>query len=355
MAQFAPHVGIDVSKARLDVAIYPDGECFSVDNTNAGWRELRRRCAELGVNRIALEASGGYERGVIDAMQAAGFSVHLLNARRVRSFAQACGILAKNDRIDARVIAHFAATVPSRPLPPPNPARRRLAEVVLARHQLVEQLSTTRNQATSASDPVVRRLNTQRTKRLQAEIDMLGKRILDIVAADEALAKQHALLCTVPGIGPVVASTLLADLPELGSIDRRKIGALAGVVPYDFDSGKMKGKRSIWGRPQRRAQSPLYGSTGRLPAQPGDQGVPGALGRQGKAAKSRPGRDNPKAAHQDERHAANRHRMAGHPRMNAAAAHTTSVASSIPWFDQHATIPSSRPGNRQASARSRGQ
>lgn len=247
MAQIAPHVGIDVSKDRLDVALYPEGASFSVDNSKAGWRDLARRCIKLGAVKIALEASGGYERGVAEALQDKGLSVYLLNAKRVRCFAEAMGILAKNDRIDARVIANFIAVMPSLPLPPRNPAQQQLAAVVKARRQLVELKTILGNQAIGVDDPIVRQHSKELLKQVRSQIRAYEARIAQIVASDATLARQHALLCTVPGIGPVVASTLLAELPELGTIDRRKIGALVGVVPYDFDSGKMKGKRCIWG------------------------------------------------------------------------------------------------------------
>ena len=247
MAQFAPCVGIDVSKARLDVAIFPDGTGFAVDNTPAGWAELGRRCADLAVATIGLEASGGYEQGVARALQEQGFTVRLLNALRVRRFAEALGKLAKNDSIDADVIARFVATVPGRPFERPGPARDTLRAVLTARQQRSDQLVLVGNQAQGAPEPLLARLAKRQIASLRADIRLLEARMAEIVQANPDLARRYRLLCSVPGVGPVLAFTLLAELPELGAIDRHKIAALVGVVPYDFDSGTMKGKRAIWG------------------------------------------------------------------------------------------------------------
>jgi transposase len=247
MAQFASCVGIDVSKARLDVAVFPDGIGFAVDNTPAGWAELARRCTELRVATIGIEASGGFEQGVARALHERGFAVRLLNALRVRRFAEAIGRLAKNDTIDAEVIARFVASVPGRPFERPGAARDSLRAALTMRRQLSDQLVMVRNQAQGVADPLLCRLSRRHIAALQADIRLIERRLEEIVRADAEMARHYDLLCSVPGVGPVLGFTLLAELPELGRIDRHKIAALAGVVPYDFDSGKMKGKRCIWG------------------------------------------------------------------------------------------------------------
>ena len=247
MAQFAPCVGIDVSKARLDVAVFPDGIGFAVESTPAGWAELGRRCADLAVATIGLEASGGYEQGVARALQEQGFTVRLLNALRVRRFAGALGKSAKNDSIDAEVIARFVASIPGRAFERPGRARDSLRAALTMRRQLSEQLVMVRNQAQGVADPLLCRLHRRHVAALQADIRLIEHRMAEIVRADTDLARHYDLMCSVPGVGPVLAFTLLAEMPELGSIDRHRIAALAGVVPYDFDSGKMKGKRCIGG------------------------------------------------------------------------------------------------------------
>jgi transposase len=257
MARIAPHVGIDVSKDRLDVAVYPDGDGFAVDNTPAGWAELADRCLQIGAVVVGLEASGGFEQGVAYALRDSGLRVRLLNAFQVRNFARAVGKLAKNDAIDAAIIARFVATVAGRELPPRSPAQQKLGAVLTVRQQLTEQLVTLGNQArgwgeasggeASGGEALLRRISERRSASLRADILLLDRRLAEIVAADAAMKRRFTLLCSVPGVGPVLGCALLAWLPELGSIDRWKIGALVGVVPYDFDSGKMKGKRCIWG------------------------------------------------------------------------------------------------------------
>jgi len=247
MAQIAPHVGIDVSKHRLDVAVYPDGDSFAVDNTPTGWAELAERCLQMGAAVVGLEASGGFEQGIAYALQDRGVRVRLLNAFQVRNFAKAMGKLAKNDAIDAAVIARFIATVPGRTLPPRSPVQQKLSAVLTVRQQLTEQLVALGNQARAWGDALLRRISERRIAGLRADIRLLDRRLAEIVAADADMARRYTLLCSVPGVGPVLGFTLLAWLPELGSIDRWRIGALVGVVPYDFDSGKMKGKRCIWG------------------------------------------------------------------------------------------------------------
>jgi len=246
MAQIVPGVGIDVSKARLDVAVYPDGIGFSVDNDEAGWRELCRRLHAIGARAIGIEASGGYEYGVIGALLDAALPVRSVNAWKLRQFAKALGLLAKNDRLDAQAIARFVATLPTRPVER-DPQRAQLAELVTARRQAVDLRQVLSNQLEHLRDGELRRMNTRRIRQLDADIARLDRRLVEAIAAAPALAGQYRLLCSIPGVGPVLAATLLAFLPELGRISNRAIGALVGVVPYDFDSGKMKGLRCIWG------------------------------------------------------------------------------------------------------------
>lgn len=246
MAQITPTVGIDVSKERLDVAVHPSGEPFSVSNDAAGWRVLRQRLRTIGARAIGVEASGGYERGVIGALLDAGLPVRAVNAWRLRQFAKAAGLLAKNDRLDARAIAWFVATLPCREIRR-NPSLEHLAELVTARRQLVDAIVQLGNQLEHTRDAALRRMQTRRIRQLERDREQLDRRIAETIAATPSLAARHQLLCSMPGVGPVLAATLLALLPELGSLPNRAIGALVGVVPYDFDSGKMKGLRCIFG------------------------------------------------------------------------------------------------------------
>jgi len=246
MAQMAPTVGVDVSKQRLDVALYPAEARFSASNDSAGWHELCRRLRPIGARAIGIEPSGGYERGVIAALLDAGLPVRSVNPWKLRQFAKAAGWLAKNDRLDAWAIACFVATLPTRAVQH-DPTRQHLAELVTARRQIVDLRQELSNQLEHLSDPELRRMQERRIRHIDADLVRLDRRIADAIAAVPALATRHDLLRSMPGVGPVLAATLLALLPELGSITNRAIGALVGVVPYDFDSGRMKGLRCIFG------------------------------------------------------------------------------------------------------------
>jgi transposase len=246
MAQNLAHVGIDVSKPHLDVAVWPQGPRWRVANDKAGWAELRRRLKPFAVTAIGLEASGGYERGVIGFLVKAGFSVRRLNPARVRLFAKAAGVLAKNDRVDARLIAQFVATLPSREVERDEPTEH-LAELVTARRQFSDELIRVNNQAGQVRDPGLQRMHQRRATQIQANILLLDTRIAAVVAQHERMARLERLLRSVPGVGPVLSHTLIALLPELGSLTRKQVAALVGVAPYDFESGHFKGQRKIWG------------------------------------------------------------------------------------------------------------
>jgi transposase len=235
-------VGIDVSKDRLDVAVRPSKAQFRISNDAAGWAELCRRLKPIAPRAIGVEASGGYERGLTQALLAADLPVRMINAWKLRQFAKAAGLLAKNDRVDAHAIAWFTETLPSREVIH-DPAREHLAELVQARRQLVDAKQAFANQLEHMRDALLRRQMARRIRQLEADEAALDQRI----AAEPSFAARQELVCSMRGVGPVLASTLVALLPELGSVTNRQIAALVGVVPYDFDSGKMRGLRCIFG------------------------------------------------------------------------------------------------------------
>jgi len=239
--------GIDVSKDRLDVMMLPQQQCWWVHNDPRGWTELVERLRSFSISAIGLEASGGYERGVMRALLAAGMSVRQINPFKLRQFAKASGVLAKNDRLDARMIASFVAIMPTRPAQRRAPAIERLSEMEAIRRQLSNQKVAAENASRLLEDAMLQRLCHRRIARLAADIDLLDKHLLEVVAGDPALANRYRLLISMPGVGPTLACTLLALLPELGRLSRKQIAALVGVAPYDFDSGKLKGMRCIWG------------------------------------------------------------------------------------------------------------
>src|SRR3954469_19774549 len=238
--------GIDVSQDRLDVLLLPQGTGFSVANDEAGWSTLIGRLRGLPVAAIGLEPSGGYERGVLRALLAAGLSVRRINPNRLRQFARARGALAKNDRIDARLIAEYVATMPTHVVRH-DPAAARIAEIVTMRRQLCDEHVAIENQAAQLEDAMLQRMAKRRLARIAADIALLDKRLADLVAAQPRLAERFRLLCSMPGVGATLAYTLLALLPELGELGRRQLAALVGLAPYDLDSGRFRGQRHIYG------------------------------------------------------------------------------------------------------------
>ncbi len=246
MAQEEAFVGIDVSKAWLDVAFLPDGKTLRLANDKTGWAELVRYLRRHPAAAIGLEASGGYERGVLNALADAGLPARRVNPWRVRQLAAALGTLAKNDRLDALAIARFVALAPKRTMRRDRAADA-LAELVTARRQLKDELTRATNQSSQHRQPLLERLAKARANRLRLDIAMLDKAIARAVADDEAMARKARLMQSVPGVGPVFAHSLLALMPELGSMTGRQAASLLGVAPFDCDSGNFKGQRRIFG------------------------------------------------------------------------------------------------------------
>jgi transposase len=239
--------GIDVSKDRLDVMVLPEQKCVSVANDAAGWAELVEWLRGFSIAAIGIEASGGYERGAMRALLAAGMSVRQVNPFKLRQFARASGVLAKNDPLDTRMIASFVAIMPTRPAQRQTPTAERLAEMLAVRRQLSAEKVAAENASRLLEDAMLQRLSRRRIGRLAADIDMLDGHLVKIVQTDAALAHRYRLLTSMPGVGPVLACTLIALLPELGRMSRKQVAALVGVAPYAFESGKFKGRRCIWG------------------------------------------------------------------------------------------------------------
>jgi transposase len=253
MAQISPKVGIDCSDARLDVHIYPLDLNVSVANDPDGWNELDRRLTAVQAEIVAIEASGGCERDIARFLMARGYSLRLVDPFRVRQFAKAAGRLAKNDRIDAQVIALFVASISTRPLVR-HKHLETLAELVTARAQLLDQIIAGQNQARRREDKLLCRLDARRAKTLQVDIKLIDRRIAECVDANAELKAKNIVLRSMKGVGPVLAHTLLALLPELGQLTRKQIAALVGVAPFDDQSGKRQGLRFIQGgRPAIRA------------------------------------------------------------------------------------------------------
>src|SRR4051794_29307099 len=239
-------VGIDVAKHRLEVHLRPSGESFTIDYSEEEVAALVERLLPLEPTLIVLEATGGLEVRLAAALAAAGLPVAVVNPRQVRSFARAVSRLAKTDRLDAKAIAHFAEAgrPPVRPLP--DEATRRLGALVARRRQLLEMLVAERNRRQAADQAL--------HERIDAHLRWLGEALAGIerdldgaVRESAAWRAREELLRSVPGVGPVSARTLLAELPELGSLTRRQAAALVGVAPFSRDSGRMRGRRTVGG------------------------------------------------------------------------------------------------------------
>lgn len=240
-------VGIDVSKDRLDVHILPSGQAFAVARNGEGLdrlvAELRTRLPSL----IVLEATGGFEVNVAAALAGAGLPLAVVNPRQIRDFARATGRLAKTDALDAQIIALFAERIRPEPRPIADADSLALAELVARRRQVVEMIGMEANRLRQAHDPRVRRTIETTRKILEAQLAALDKDIDDAVRGSPVWRAADDLLTSVPGIGAITARTLIADLPELGRLDRRRIAALVGVAPINRDSGQMRGHRAIAG------------------------------------------------------------------------------------------------------------
>lgn len=246
-------VGIDVAKARLDVAERPEAVPTRLANDETGITALVGRLEAAPPTLIVLEATGGLEGPVVAALTAAGLAVAVVNPRQVRDFAKAVGHLAKTDALDAQVLAHFAEAIRPTPRPLPEPERQALAALLTRRRQVLGMLVAEQQRLGTAALALRPRIEAH-IAWLRQERDDLDRALQDQVRQSPAWRADDDLLQSVPGIGPVVATTLIADLPELGRLDRKQIAALVGVAPFNCESGILRGRRIIWGgRAQVRA------------------------------------------------------------------------------------------------------
>lgn len=241
------NIGIDVSKDWLDVHVLPSGTWFRVANDAQGQRQLKRRIAGLEIACVALEPTGKWHRALCRSLVASGVPVMVTDPARVRWFARMTGLLAKTDRLDAAVLAAFAATMgaAARPLPPE--AIDAIAELVTARDSAVAELVRLKNQHHAACDGFLKRQLTKRIRAAEKVVEGLDEEIQRRIKADPALAARQDILCSIPGIGEVTAALAIAKLPELGSLSDREIAMLAGLAPIADQSGKRDAQRSTHG------------------------------------------------------------------------------------------------------------
>lgn len=240
-------VGIDVSKATLDVAVRPSGAAWQVANTPAAVEALAERLAALRPTVVVLEATGGYEHAVVAALAAARVPVVVANPRQVRDFGRAIGQLAKTDEIDAALLAQFGERVQPEPRPLKDTATEELSALLGRRRQLVDMLVAERNRLGTARSAAVRKSVQRHIQWLERQLADVDRGVGTAIEASPAWRSAEDLLRSVPGIGPIVSRTLLGELPELGRLNRKQIAALVGVAPHARDSGTLRGHRTIWG------------------------------------------------------------------------------------------------------------
>ena len=249
-------VGIDVSKAALDVALRPGRDAWRCANDEAGIAELLDQLRPLGPSLIVLEATGGLERLVVAALALAGLPVAVVNPRQVRDFAKATGQLAKTDALDAAVLAHFAEAIRPEPRPLPDAQSQALAALVERRRQVVGMLTAERNRLQQALPPVRPKV-AEHIAWLEQALKELERELDQRLRASPVWRERDQLLRSVPGVGPTVSRTVLAHLPELGQGSVKHIATLVGLAPLNRDSGAWRGTRAIWGG-RRQVRAALY-------------------------------------------------------------------------------------------------
>lgn len=253
------YVGIDVSKDKLDIAVRGDKQAWRVDNVREGIAGLVKQMVNLQPELIVVEATGGYQRAVVEALFQKGLCVAVVNPARVRQFARASGLLAKTDKLDAFVLAEYGRTMQPRQYEGKTEAEKELSALLVRRKQVEEMLKAEQNRLrttalnlNSSVEQVMACLKEQKKR--------LDEQIQEFLNEQKAWQEQSEILRSAPGVGPVTTATLLAELPELGKMDRKKIAALVGVAPMNYDSGKKRGYRKTKGG-RGEVRSVLYMAT----------------------------------------------------------------------------------------------
>ncbi len=243
------YVGMDIAKATLDLHLpaQPQPHVRQFANTPPGHRSLVAWLQQQGRLHVVAEATGGYERAVVSALQTAGIAVSVVNARQVRDFARAQGRLAKTDRLDAAVLADYGRCLQPAARAVPSAVQRQLAELIVRRHQVQAVRAAEHNRLEHTTHPALRRQIQRHVAALERQLEQLDAWLSDLVRTEEPLAQKVARLCLVVGVGRLTALVLLATMPELGSLNRRQAAALVGVAPFNRDSGPRRGHRIIRG------------------------------------------------------------------------------------------------------------
>lgn len=240
-------VGIDVAKDKLDVFITAHEKLITIPNDPLGHRQLLKLLKESSSTRICLESTGGLERTLVKTLISRKFEVSVVNPRQIRDFAKAAGKLAKTDAIDARVIAMFAQRMQPRITVPLSKTQQKLKDLAARRRQLSADIVREQNRLGSTYDKEVRRMIEKMIKLLQKQMETLETKIKAVIQSDDLMQRRSGILTSVPGIGPASVGVLIAELPELGTLNRKQIARLIGVAPTNRDSGTLRGKRTTGG------------------------------------------------------------------------------------------------------------
>jgi transposase len=241
------HVGIDVSKRTLDVCLLPQGESFVLTNDQEGVDQLLSHLEGVSPELVVLEATGRFERLAATAIASAGIAVAVVNPRQARDFAKAIGQLAKTDKIDAFVLARLARAVEPSPSVLPDAEAQALQAILARRRQLLSMLTAENNRLQMAREGALAKRIRAHMKWLEKEISRTDSDLEEAIEASASFKENESLLRSVPGVGPVLARTLLAELPELGKLTHKRLCALVGVAPFNRDSGQRRGKQEVWG------------------------------------------------------------------------------------------------------------
>jgi len=253
------NIGIDISKKKLDIS-FSDNKTTSYSNDLSGFKQLLKQITDKDLTRVAMEATGGYERPLVQFLQEKGIAVSVVNAKRVRDYAKALGKLAKTDKIDSHIIRLFAEAIHPNVTEQLSESQQSLDSLTSRRSQLVKQRAIEKQHIETVTNKETKRSINRTLKFLDKEIGVIEEKINKLIDLDGDLKEKVNRLTTIKGIGPVVAVTIVSDIPELGALSNKEISALVGVAPFCRDSGTMRGKRTIWGG-RSQVRSVLYMAT----------------------------------------------------------------------------------------------
>ena len=242
------YIGIDISQDNLDIADYPDEQIWKHKNSHGGIAKTVAKLKGLNPKLIVMEATGGLETPLRQALDQAGLPVAVINPRRIRDFARSMGILAKTDKLDAKIMAYFAAKIEPTPHPPPDEASQKLENLLARRNQISDILTAEKNRLKQSTNKDIQVRIQDHIKWLESELKGLDKELKDNIGQNPLFMEKIKLYRSMPGVGDVLSYTLLANLSELGDLNQREIASLVGIAPLNRDSGKLRGRVQLGGR-----------------------------------------------------------------------------------------------------------